>query len=64
MLLGIGISLLIAAALSFAISFLVLNMAKRGWLVLDDREMNALLIPFINLLGVIIIGIRQISKIK
>lgn len=64
MLLGIGISLLIAAALSFAISFLVLNMAKRGWLVLDEREMNALLIPFINLLGVIIIGIRQITKIK
>lgn len=64
MLLGIGISLLIAAALSFTISFLVLNMAKRGWLVLDEREMNALLIPFINLLGVIIIGIRQIVKIK
>lgn len=64
MLLGIGISLLIAAALSFAISFLVLNMAKRGWLVLDEKEMNALLIPFINLLGVIIIGIRQIMKIK
>jgi hypothetical protein len=64
MLLGIGISLLIAATLSFAISFLVLNMAKRGWLVLDEKEMNALLIPFINLLGVIIIGIRQITKIK
>lgn len=64
MLLGIGISLLIAAVLSFAISFLVLNMAKRGWLVLDEREMNVLLIPFINLLGVIIIGIRQITKIK
>lgn len=64
MLLGVGISLLIAAALSFTISFLVLNMAKRGWLVLDEREMNALLIPFINLLGVIIIGIRQIVKIK
>lgn len=64
MLLGIGISLLIAAALSFTISFLVLNMAKRGWLVLDEKEMNALLIPFINLLGVIIIGIRQITKTK
>lgn len=64
MLLGIGISLLIAAALSFTISFLVLNMAKRGWLVLDEREMNVLLIPFINLFGVIIIGIRQITKIK
>lgn len=64
MLLGIGISLLIAAALSFAISFLVLNMAKRGWLVLDEKEMNVLLIPFINLFGVIIIGIRQITKIK
>lgn len=64
MLLGIGISLLIAAALSFTISFLVLNMAKRGWLVLDEKEMNALLIPFINLLGVIIVGIRQIAKIK
>ena len=64
MLLGIGISLFIAAALSFTISFLVLNMAKRGWLVLDKKEMNALLIPFINLLGVIIVGIRQITKIK
>ena len=64
MLLGLGISLLIAAALSFAISFLILNMAKRGWLVLDEKEINALLIPFINLLGVIIIGIRQITKIK
>lgn len=64
MLLGIGISLFIAAALSFTISFLVLNMAKRGWLVLDEKEMNALLIPFINLLGVIIVGIRQIAKIK
>lgn len=64
MLLGIGISLLMAAALSFTISFLVLNMAKRGWLVLDEKEMNALLIPFINLFGVIIIGIRQITKIK
>lgn len=64
MLLGIGISLFIAAALSFTISFLVLNMAKRGWLVLDEKEMNALLIPFINLLGVIIVGIRQITKIK
>lgn len=53
-----------AAALSFTISFLVLNMAKRGWLVLDEREMNVLLIPFINLFGVIIIGIRQITKIK
>lgn len=64
MLLGIGISLFIAAALSFTISFLVLNMAKRGWLVLDEKEMNALLIPFINLLGVIVVGIRQITKIK
>lgn len=64
MLLGIGISLLIAAALSFTISFLILNMAKRGWLVLDEKEMNVLLIPFINLFGVIIIGIRQITKIK
>lgn len=54
----------IAAALSFTISFLVLNMAKRGWLVLDEKEMNALLIPFINLFGVIIVGIRQITKIK
>lgn len=62
MLLGIGISLFIAAALSFAISFLVLNMAKRGWLVLDEKEMNVLLIPFINLAGVVIIGIRQLSK--
>lgn len=51
MLLGIGISLFMAATLSFTISFLVLNMAKRGWLVLDDKEMNILLIPFINLLG-------------
>lgn len=58
MLLGIGISLFIAAALSFTISFLVLNMAKRGWLVLDEKEMNVLLIPFINLFGVIIVGIR------
>ena len=64
MLLGIGISLFIAAALSFTISFLVLNMAKRGWLVLDEKEMNALLIPLINLFGVIIVGIRQIIKIK
>ena len=64
MLLGIGISLSIAAALSFAISFLVLNMAKRGWLVLDEKEMNVLLIPFINILGVIVVGIRQITKIK
>lgn len=64
MLLGIGISLFIAAALSFTISFLVLNMAKRGWLVLDEKEMNALLIPFISLFGVITVGIRQITKIK
>lgn len=64
MLLGIGISLFIAAALSFTVSFLVLNMAKRGWLVLDEKEMNALLIPLINLFGVIIVGIRQIAKIK
>lgn len=64
MLLAIGISLFIAALLSFAISFLVLGMAKRGWLVLDEKEMNALLIPFINLFGVIIVGIRQITKIK
>ena len=64
MLLGIGISLFIAAALSFTISFLVLNMAKRGWLVLDEKEMNALLIAFINLFGVIIVGIRQITRIK
>lgn len=62
MLLEIGISLFIAAALSFTISFLVLNMAKRGWLVLDEKEMNALLIPFINLFEVIIVGIRQITK--
>lgn len=53
-----------AASLSFTISFLVLNMAKRGWLVLDDKEMNILLIPFINLLGVVIVGIQQITKIK
>ena len=64
MLLGIGISLFMAASLSFTISFLVLNMAKRGWLVLDDKEMNILLIPFINLLGVVIVGIQQITKIK
>lgn len=64
MLLGIEISLFMAAALSFAISFLVLNMAKRGWLVLSEKEINVLLIPFINLLGVIIVGIRQITKIK
>lgn len=64
MLLGIGISLLIAAALSFAVSFLVLNMAKRGWLVLDEKEINVLLIPLINLFGVIVVGIRQITKIK
>ena len=54
----------IAALLSFAISFLVLGMAKRGWLILDDKELNVLLIPFINLVGVIIVGIRQITKIK
>lgn len=64
MLLVIGISLFIAALLSFAISFLVLGMAKRGWLILDDKELNVLLIPFINLVGVIIVGIRQITKIK
>lgn len=40
MLLGIGISLFMAAALSFTISFLVLNMAKRGWLVLDEKDRN------------------------
>lgn len=62
MLLGIGISLFLIAVLSFAISFLVMNMARKGWLVLDDKEMNILLIPFINLVGVIIIGIRQITK--
>lgn len=64
MLLVIGISLFIAALLSFAISFLVLGMAKRGWLVLDDKELNVLLIPFINLIGVVIVGIRQIIKMK
>lgn len=64
MLLVIGISLFIAALLSFAISFLVLGMAKRGWLILDDKELNVLPIPFINLVGVIIVGIRQITKIK
>lgn len=64
MLFVIGISLFIAALLSFAISFLVLGMAKRGWLVLDDKELNVLLIPFINLVGVMIIGIRQIIKMK
>lgn len=64
MLLVIGISLFIAALLSFAISFLVLGMAKRGWLVLDDKELNVLLIPFINLIGVVIVGIRQISKME
>ena len=64
MLLGIGISLFIAAILSFTISFLVMYMARRGWLVLDDKEINILLIPFINLFGVVIVGVRQITKIK
>lgn len=64
MLLGIGISLFIAATLSFTISFLVMYMARKGWLVLDDKEINVLLIPFINLFGVVIVGIRQITKIK